>query len=434
MEPLLDVKADPRTISAITLGQDPALDALYGCFRINNPRGDAFAAQREVEIVARSGKQIRVVVPEAMKIELPADAKLVNTGLFRIANIGKHRNAMQLLTLRAGWNQTERDIHRLLDLDPDGTLVGTLRGKDFNFPIATASVLPLGRNNSWIGMILVHPEARRQGIANAMMQACVKYALEAGKIINGLDATPMGNTVYGAVGYVNSYRIWRSIFQTAEFAERAYDSRHVAVLRESDLPEVIRYDAAAFLERAAILRALFADAGGDCFVYRDDAGAVRGYCLTRPGRLRPFVGPFIADTEAIARDLLTAAGRGLHARAPGGEAMLDTPEIQFADPGVYVARAFEQEKKPATHRLSQTLKPVRDFTRMYQLVREEDVERLAGQFIRAEGLERQAPRALEFREIMAKAVSNYTLTRGFMELERAELQKKFWGITGPEKG
>jgi hypothetical protein len=35
---------------------------------------------------------------------------------------------------------------------------------------------------------------------------------------------------------------------------------------------------------------------------------------------------------------------------------------------------------------------------------------------------------------MVKAVANYSITRGFMELERAELQKKFWGITGPEKG
>lgn len=434
MKPLLDVKVDPRNLSNITLGQDPALDTLYACFRLNNPRGDAFAPQREVEIIARSGRKIRVAVPEAMKIDLPADAKLVNTDLFRIENIGKHRDVMYLLTLRAGWNQTERDINRMIELDPDGTLVGNLFSKDFNVPIATASVLPLGRNNSWIGMILVHPEARRQGIANAMMQACVKYAIDSGKIINGLDATPMGNTVYGAVGYVNSYRIWRSLYQPAEFAERAYDARHVAAMQASDLPAVIRYDAAAFTERDALLRALFADAQGDCFVYRDDAGAIRGYCLTRPGRLRPFVGPFIADTEAIARDLLTAASRFLHARQPGGEAMLDTPESKFADPGVYVERAFEQEKKPSSHLLSKTLKPVRDFTRMYQLVRDEDVDRLVGQFIKAEGLDKGSPRAVEFQNTMAKSVNNYTITRGFMELERAELQKKFWGITGPEKG
>jgi GNAT superfamily N-acetyltransferase len=434
MKPLLTSLADPRCLAEITLGQKPELDALYGCFRLNNPKGDAFAPVRDVEIVARSGKQVRVIVPEKLKVDLPADAKLVNTDRFRIARIGKHGGSMFLLTLRAGWNQVERDIARMIALDPKGSFIGELRAKGGAIPLATASVLPLGRNHTWIGMILVHPEARRQGIANALMQACVKYALDSGKIINGLDATPMGNTVYGAVGYVNSYRIWRSIFQPHEFAGRCYDARHVRAMQAGDLAEVIRYDAAAFLERAAILRGLLADGAGGCFVYRDDTGAVRGYGLSRPGRLRPFVGPLIADTEAIARELLVAVARHLHAAHPGGSAFLDTPESKFNDPGVYVERTFEQAKKPSGHRLSATLTPVRDFTRMYQLVGDADVDRLAAQFSQAEGLEQRSPRVREFRETMVKAVANYSITRGFMELERAELQKKFWGITGPEKG
>jgi hypothetical protein len=129
-----------------------------------------------------------------------------------------------------------------------------------------------------------------------------------------------------------------------------------------------------------------------------------------------------------------AVARHLHAAHPGGSAFLDTPESKFNDPGVYVERTFEQAKKPSGHRLSATLTPVRDFTRMYQLVGDADVDRLAAQFSQAEGLEQRSPRVREFRETMVKAVANYSITRGFMELERAELQKKFWGITGPEKG
>lgn len=426
--------ADPTGIAEIYLGRDAYLDRLYGCFRLNNPKGDAFAARREVEIVARSGRRVRVLAPATMQIDLPTGSKLVNTDRFRIAPIGADQDTMFLLTLRAGWNQVERDIDRMIDLDPEGSLVGLLRGADGDIPLATASVLPLGRNNTWIGMILVHPEARRQGIANAMMQACVKRAIDSGKIINGLDATPMGNTVYGAVGYVNSYRIWRSVFQLDEFAGRAYDARRVTAMRASDLADVIRYDAAAFLEREAILRGLFADGQGNCFVHRDEGGGVGGYCLARPGRLRPFVGPLIADSEGIARELLIAAARRLQTAAPGGTAFLDTPECKFADPGVYVEGAFEQARKPSGHRLSATLTPARDFTRMYQLVGDTDVDKLVEQFIKAEGLDRQSPRVLEFQATMAKSVANYTITRGFMELERAELRKKFWGITGPEKG
>ncbi|MBI3985635.1 MAG: GNAT family N-acetyltransferase [Lentisphaerae bacterium] len=425
-------KGDPRKVSSIVLGKDKYLDQLYGCFRFNNPKGDAFAPERDVEIVFKSGKKIHVTVPESLKLELPANTKAVNTPFFRLKEIGKYRDSMHLLTMRAGWNQNERDIHRMIDLDPHGSFVALLSG----LPIGTASVLPLGRNNTWIGMILVHPELRRQGLANAMMQHCVKYAIDSGKIVNGLDATPMGNTVYGAVGYVNSFRLWRSTYELKEFAGAAFDSLHVQAMTKTDLPDVIRYDASSFVERVEIMEALFADGGpGACFVYRNDEGVVQGYCFTRPGRIRPFVGPFIADTDDIARHLLVAASQHLlKANPAAATALIDTPEEKFADPGVYVERVFDQERKPSAHRLIKSIVCVRDFTRMYQLVRDTDVGRLVAQFKAAEKMDDASPRVREFRETMEKSVMNYTQTLAFMNYERETLQKKYWGITGPEKG
>lgn len=427
-------KGDPQRVKEITLGQDTDLDALYGCFRLNNPKGDAFASPRDVELVARSGKNIKVTVPPAMRIDLPSNQKVVNTELFRLAEIGRHGDTMHLLTMRAGWNQTARDIRRMIKLDKHGSFVAKLAGPGFDIPIATSSVLPIGAHNTWIGMILVHPEARRQGIANAMMQACTSYALAHGKVINGLDATPMGNTVYGAVGYVNSYRIWRSVFQLAEFAGKPYDQRHVAPITAQDLAEVIRYDAAAFLERAEIMRALLEDGDEGCFVFRNDAGEVQGYCYSRPGRIRPFVGPFIADSEEIARHLLTAVAQKLMVNKKNETAFLDTPENKFADKGAYVEGVFDQARKPSSHRLSTTLKPVRDFTRMYQLVPATGADKLVDHFRQAEGLSKDSRRITEFAATMNRAVNNYTETLAFMTLERESLQQKYWGITGPEKG
>ena len=226
-------KALPAKTAEIVLGKDSYIDTLYGCFRLHNPKGDPFAPEREVEIVARSGKKIRVRVPDKMRLDLPADVKACNSSSFRLEKIGKYQDAMHLLTMRAGWNQTDRDISRMIALDPCGSFVAMFK----NIPLGTCSTLPLGKNNTWIGMILVHPEARRQGIANAMMQHCVKYAIDSGKIINGLDATPMGNTVYGAVGYVNSYRIWRSVYELAEFAGRDFDRSHVSAMTKKDLED-----------------------------------------------------------------------------------------------------------------------------------------------------------------------------------------------------
>jgi|GEM_PF-1266870 len=485
-------KSHPEKTTEIVLGKDIYVDALYGCFRINNPNGEPFAAEREIEIVARSGRKILIKVPEKMRIDLPAGVKVINTKMFQLEKIGRHGDSIHLLTMRAGWNQTEQDIKRMIDLDPNGTFVARLKGKGFDIPVGTCSTLPLGENNTWIGMILVHPEARRQGIANAMMQHCVKYAIDSGKVINGLDATPMGNTVYGALGYVNSYRIWRSVFELAEFAGQKYDEHHVATVTKKDLDEVIRYDASAFMERAEIMRELYMDEsiakvepeptpafghpsnGGDfrkfgdkmlcsppgrgtqsggwvqgqhkktlasnsdskegCFLYRDDNGVIKGYCFTRPGRIRPFVGPFIADDEAVARELVIAAGKFLMKGKNNKTAFIDTPESKFADKGVYVERIFEQEKKPSGHRLIKTAKPVRDFTRMYQLVHYTEADTKVEQFMKAEKLDKSASRVKSFRETINKSVMNYTETAAFMEYERACLQNKFWGITGPEKG
>lgn len=428
-------KALPAKTAEIVLGKDSYIDTLYGCFRLHNPKGDPFAPEREVEIVARSGKKIRVRVPDKMRLDLPADVKACNSSSFRLEKIGKYQDAMHLLTMRAGWNQTDRDISRMIALDPCGSFVAMFK----NIPLGTCSTLPLGKNNTWIGMILVHPEARRQGIANAMMQHCVKYAIDSGKIINGLDATPMGNTVYGAVGYVNSYRIWRSVYELAEFAGRDFDRSHVSAMTKKDLEAVIRYDASAFVERAAIIRGLFADSsssGGEkgCFIFRDDNGIIKGYCFTRPGRIRPFVGPFIADDDNTARELLTAASLFLARDPASKDAFIDTPESKFADKGLYVERVFDQEKKPSGHRLIKSIKPVRDFTRMYQLVNYTGVDALVDQFMRAEKLDKKSPRVKIFRETIEKSVMNYTETAAYMEYEREHLQHKFWGITGPEKG
>ena len=95
---------------------------------------------------------------------------------------------------------------------------------------------------------------------------------------------------------------------------------------------------------------------------------------------------------------------------------------------------FDQEKKPAGHRLIKSIKPVRDFTRMYQLVNYTGVDALVDQFMRAEKLDKKSPRVKIFRETMEKSVMNYTETAAYMEYEREHLQHKFWGITGPEKG
>jgi hypothetical protein len=266
-----------------------------------------------------------------------------------------------------------------------------------------------------------------------MMQHCVKYAIEQGKVINGLDATPMGNTVYGAVGYVDSFRIWRSWFDPSQFDRASFDQTRISRITKDDLSALVRYDSARWLERDNIIRAIYADSLEEAYLSRNGNGEIDGYVLARPGRIRYFVGPFVADDESVARSLLTCVCQSLSARGIK-EAFIDTPEGKFSDPGVHDKAVFDQVKKPSGHKLIANLTPVRDFTRMYQVVDERKADALVSEFISKEKLDPSNKRVAEFSAAMYDSVANYTETVGFMEYEERVLQQYHWGITGPEKG
>ncbi len=424
-------KCDPRDVDVVELGKDEYVDRLYGCFRFDNPLTEGFKSEQEIVIVLRPEKSLKITVPESMKIDLPRDCKVVNSDMFRIDPIGDNGDTMHLLTMRAGWNQNDNDINRIIGLDPEGVFCTKLFGGGFEIPIGTCVVSPLGGKNTWIGMILVHPELRRQGIATVMMRHCIQYAIDHGKVINGLDATPMGSTVYVNVGYAGTFRIWRCIFQTGEFSDAV--PKRARPMDDETLEEVIRYDSACFMERGNVLRALYADCDGDAYYYPGDDGKIAGYVLARPGRMRPSVGPLMADSQEAAADLLAAVALSLKKKGYPN-AFIDTPEIWFADPGVYDKSVFDQVKKPSGHCLVKTAMPVRDFLRMYQIVDYRKADALVDNFAAKQGLPKNDPRVIAFAETMHRSVANYTETAGFMEFEERALQKKLWATSGPEKG
>ena len=424
-------KCDPRDVDSIELGKDDYLDYLYGCFRVDNPLAERFAAQRDALLIAVPQKKIHVAVPESLKIPLPENIKVTDSDLFQLVPINNDRDSMHLLTMRAGWNQNERDINRIIDFDPEGAFCAKLSGDGYEIPIGTCVVSPLGKKNTWIGMILVHPELRRQGLATEMMLHCITYAIDGGKVINGLDATPMGNTVYINVGYTGAFRIWRSVFETQEFSESKV--ARVQPITDEILNEIIRYDAACFMERENVLRALYEDADGNAWYYPDSQGNIAGYAFGRTGRIRGFVGPVMADSQDAAAGLIAATAATLH-KQDVLEAFIDTPEIWFSNKGQYDPSVFDQANKPSGHCIIKSAKPVRDFLRMYQAVDYCGAHKLISDFANKYKLSPSDAKLVRFAETMEKAVANYTETAGFMEFEERVLQQKLWGTTGPEKG
>src|SRR4051812_295102 len=80
------------------------------------------------------------------------------------------RAAMRLKEA-AGWNQTEADWRRLLSLEPNGCFAAVKDGR----VVGTTTTTTYGNELAWIGMVLVDPEQRRQGIATQLMKVALEY-------------------------------------------------------------------------------------------------------------------------------------------------------------------------------------------------------------------------------------------------------------------
>src|SRR5215213_11315770 len=103
--------------------------------------------------------------------------------------------AMQLKET-AGWNQTKEDWHRLLELDPNGCFAAVKDGR----LVGTTTTTMYGKDLGWIGMVLVDPQQRRQGIATQLMNVALDYLKDKVRTVK-LDATALGKPVYEKFGF-----------------------------------------------------------------------------------------------------------------------------------------------------------------------------------------------------------------------------------------
>src|SRR5690242_11849446 len=105
----------------------------------------------------------------------------------------------------AGWNQKPRDWQRLLKLEPQGCFAALRNGA----VVGTVTTTVYGTALAWIGMMLVHPEHRRIGIATRLMNRALEHLKQRRVSCVKLDATPAGQPVYEKLGFVSERRLQR---------------------------------------------------------------------------------------------------------------------------------------------------------------------------------------------------------------------------------
>jgi len=239
-----------------------------------------------------------------------------------------------------GWNQTEEDWRRMLRLEPAGCFLALKAG----VVVGTVTTISYGTALAWIGMMLVHPEHRRQGIASRLMIRAIDYLRAKGIDCIKLDATPAGKPLYQQLGFVSEWSLtrWQRPQTPAGAAPAATSTRPVQL---KDWREVEELDRAAFgTARTQLLRSL--DVINCTAHVWPVEGAVKGWGMLRRGANACYLGPLAClsfeGTEALVRSMLSAAN--------GRPIFWDVPDQNEA------AKAFARRFD---------FVPVRPLTRMY---------------------------------------------------------------------
>lgn len=247
--------------------------------------------------------------------------------------------AMELKNI-AGWNQVEADWQGYLTYEPEGCFLAEINGH----PAGTATAIRYGTKLGWIGMVLVHPDLRRHGIAKHLLKRTIAYLQDLGVTCIKLDATPMGKTVYVPLGFAEEYELER--YQGVAGIVKQLKKEDVIPITEEWMAELTAFDAEYFgVSRNEVLSNLAARDNRYGLCIRQD-GHMLGYLLAHQGYNAVQVGPWIARSEQAAEVLFEA----FMCEAAGKTILLDMPCLNDFGKALLLKHGFTVQ---------------RGFTRMY---------------------------------------------------------------------
>ena len=226
----------------------------------------------------------------------------------------------------AGWNQLAADWELFLRLSPrgcraavrDGTVVGTVTTVNYDNRFA------------WVGMVLVDPDARGQGVGTRLLQ-------EAMNLLRGipsirLDATPQGRPVYQRLGFDDEYELCRmqlvgvsadqldSPLASLSSSPGRTEELSVRPMKAEDLARVSEIDRHIFgADRHEILQWALQQSPEYAWIALSSAG-IEGYCFGRHGFNFDQVGPVHSQNELLSQRLVAAC---LSSAKPGTQFIVD---------------------------------------------------------------------------------------------------------------
>jgi len=200
------------------------------------------------------------------------------------------------LTRAARWNQLRRDWEMFLAQSPQACFVAEKAGE----VIGTSATIRYQEHFSWIGMVLVDPAERGQGIGKEIFRRAVEALAEESCV--RLDATPAGEPLYLKFDFRKECNIRR---MEAELPRSGPVSGARLIVKD-DLPAISRLDFQAFgADRSFLLRWLWQGAPEYAWAVEGPAG-IEAFVLGRHGFNFEQLGPIVAPSFELARSLVSS--------------------------------------------------------------------------------------------------------------------------------
>jgi GNAT superfamily N-acetyltransferase len=216
--------------------------------------------------------------------------------------------AADKLRQTAGWNQTLLDWRRLLALDPAGCFAAV----DGEQVVGTATTTSFGTELAWIGMVLVDPSRRNQGIGRQLLNQCLEYLRGKGVRCIKLDATPTGQILYEKLGFQVEWPLARWMRTDAEMSDRALPVRPVASATNEDWNGMLELDRQVFgVDRAVLLQRL-RETSIQSVICRAINGKLGGFGFLRDGVNADYIGPVASRTPEMGKSITLHLLRASH--------------------------------------------------------------------------------------------------------------------------
>ena len=216
-----------------------------------------------------------------------------------------------------GWNPGVHDAPSFFSVDPQGFLGAFIEDQ----LVGSISAVCYGDDYAFLGLYLVKPELRGQGIGSQLWAHAMQRV--EGRTV-GLDGVVDMQSSYARSGFALAYRNIRFGGQVRDVPPL---SDAMVVIGRDDLHRIQSLDRATFgADRSAFLADWLSQPEGHSWAYVED-GQIRGFGTVRACREGFKVGPLVADSALVAAEVFNALAKSV---GDGGPIYLDVPEPNVA--------------------------------------------------------------------------------------------------------